>query len=105
MVTVQIEAPVAKTNPVSGQPYPSPSNGRNCRREVFTLAAVLDGYWQPEDAKPRAPLVSLAPELAASFPARGFGVAQLFPGEICGGFVPMLLCIGKGEIHNRVHLL
>ncbi len=104
MVTVQIEAPVAKTNPVSGQPYPSPSNAATVVARSSPWPPYSTGTGNPSMPN-RAPLVSLAPELAASVPASGFGVAQLFPGEICGGFVPMLLCIGKGVIHNRAHLL
>ena len=80
-MTVQIEAPVPKTRPGVGTAVAQSLDGRDGRRQVLTLAAVLGRNRQAQDAEPRASLVALAPELAALFPARGVRVDQLFPSE------------------------
>ena len=80
-------------------------DGRDGRRQVLALAAVFGRDGQAQDAEPRTSLVTLAPELAALFPARGVGIDQLFPGEPQGRVVPMLLSFREGKIHHRVHLV
>jgi hypothetical protein len=68
----------------------------------LTLTAVVDRDGQSQDAEPTAPLVTLAPELAALFPAVGFRVDQMLPRESRGRVVPMLLRFRKGKVHHRV---